>query len=576
MDWRHVGPDPAQGPGGWLSPAPAGADSARGAPSTALPEYVVRSSEMARVGRIITPGWTTSGSRPDSEQTGTAFSVAESSRKWYFVSAARIWSDSCRSLLRCHVLESATCQYATCHITIGGKAELHIRPSMGAFLIFPTACEGTQYLSRATEDCRGQPSKDTLKTSAEKFQEGKKICFVNMSYLSDSENLSESVDVTGSSALTSSTSSSSAGESTGPRGRTPVHLSGISDIPSPSDPVSPTSREQAQPAPVVDLTAEGGDVSERTASQASMSGQEDTPGSESTGLSGEQIQAHQQPHSRAMCINDIKVYRRADMEMVDLADDRLVYTADYYTSAITRRYLDALRQEFRIPDDVDLVVPGADDLPSRPPPGYVALSAEYFQARLCLPLHPFLRRALIRLNVAPAQLNANAYRVLGTFITGCPDSDKQFKHLWFYAGGRWLHGHLVYNEVPPSERVPVTFRRGYVWTRAPHVLGLSMAKIDALRELSDPERSQHRMLTEASLKEYHWVSSSSTSDRPDDQPRTSQSRVTVARMPEPAVHYHSRTSHPEVATTDDLSGVPRGASAATVRGLPSDDPSPGT
>ncbi|GMN34220.1 hypothetical protein TIFTF001_004566 [Ficus carica] len=25
MDWRHVGPDPAQGTGGWLSPAPAGA-----------------------------------------------------------------------------------------------------------------------------------------------------------------------------------------------------------------------------------------------------------------------------------------------------------------------------------------------------------------------------------------------------------------------------------------------------------------------------------------------------------------------------------------------------------------------
>nr|GMN74109.1 hypothetical protein TIFTF001_053793 [Ficus carica]GMN74116.1 hypothetical protein TIFTF001_053796 [Ficus carica] len=24
MDWRHVGPDPAQGTGGWLSPVPAG------------------------------------------------------------------------------------------------------------------------------------------------------------------------------------------------------------------------------------------------------------------------------------------------------------------------------------------------------------------------------------------------------------------------------------------------------------------------------------------------------------------------------------------------------------------------
>ncbi|GMN61911.1 hypothetical protein TIFTF001_030999 [Ficus carica] len=358
-----------------------------------------------------------------------------------------------------------------------------------------------------------------------------------MSYLSDSENLSESVDVTGSSTSTSSTSSSSAGESMGQRGRTPDHLSGFSDIPSPSDLVSPTSREQGGAARLEEILqagpTEGGDASKRTASQASMSGREDTPGSESSDLSGEHIQARQRPRSRAMRINDIKVYRRADIEMVDLADNRPVYTADYYTSAFTRRYLDALRQEFRIPDDVDLVVPRADDLPSRPPPGYVALSAEYFLAGLRLPLHPFLRRALIRLNVALAQLNANAYLVLvgcfilwaakfteklpfgafqniyrmktalsskgfyyfqgfkGTFITGCPDSDKQFKHLWFYAGGRWLHGHLAYDEVPPSEMVPVMFRRGYVWTRAPHIPGLTMAKIDALQELSDPERSQH-------------------------------------------------------------------------------------
>ncbi|GMN51147.1 hypothetical protein TIFTF001_020295 [Ficus carica] len=401
----------------------------------------------------------------------------------------------------------------------------------GAFLIFPTAYEGTQFLPRAAENCRGQPSEDTLKTSAEKFREGKKICIVNMSYLSDSENLSESVDVTGSSASTSSTSSSSAGESTGPRGRTLDHLSGIWDIPSLSDPVSPTSREQggaarleeilqvgpstipdrqfieelggaaqAQPAPVVDLTAEGGDASERTASQASMSGREDTPGSESTELFGEQIQARQRPHSWAMRINDIKVYRRADMEMVDLADDHPVYTADYYTSAVTRRYLDVLHQEFRIPDDVDLVVPGADDLPSRPPPGYIAL-----------------------LNVAPAQLNANAYRVLvGCFILWAAKFTEKLpfgafqniyrmktapssKGFYYFQGfkGTFITGHLAFDDVTPSGRVPVTFRRGYMWTRAPHVPGLTMAKINALRGLSDPERSQHRLLNKASLKEYH-------------------------------------------------------------------------
>ena len=69
------------------------------------------------------------------------------------------------------------------------------------------------------------------------------------------------------------------------------------------------------------------------------------------------------------------------------------------------------------PGEVDLVVPGEDDLPSRPPPGYIALSVEYFRAGLCLPFHPYLRRALTRLNMAPTQLNANAYRILvGCFV----------------------------------------------------------------------------------------------------------------------------------------------------------------
>ncbi|GMN64596.1 hypothetical protein TIFTF001_033669 [Ficus carica] len=354
----------------------------------------------------------------------------------------------------------------------------------------------------------------------------------------------------------------------------------------------------------------------RTVSQASTSGRSGDVASNSTGPSGEEIHARQRPRSRGARVNDMKVYRRADAEMVELVGDRLVYTADYYTSAVTLRYLAALRREFSIPDDVDLVVPGSNDLPSRPPSGHIVLSAEYFRAGLRLPFHPFLRRALTSLNVSPAQLNANAYRVLvgcyvfwaakfsetlplfafqnlyrmktapsskgfyyfqgfkGTFITGCPDSDKQFKHLWFYAGGRWLHGHLSYFELPPLERVPVAFRRGYVWTRAPHAPAQTLAKIGELRELSDPERSQHRLLSEGSLKEY-WVGSSSTSGCPDDQPRTAPPRVTIARMSEPAVHYRSRTSRPVVATVDVRSGVPRGVPEVTVRGSSSGDSTSG-
>ncbi|GMN39649.1 hypothetical protein TIFTF001_008874 [Ficus carica] len=212
-----------------------------------------------------------------------------------------------------------------------------------------------------------------------------------MSDLSDSEKdpLSGSADITGSWSSTSSTSSSSTGEAAAPRDRTLDHLSDLGGV------------AQAQPAPVVNLTADVGDVPERAACQASTSGREGSQGSESTAPTGEPIYARQRPPSRAMRINDQRVYRRADTEMVDLAGDRPVYSVDYFTTAVTPRYFAALWEEFSIPDDVDLVVPGETDLSSRPPPDYITLSTEYF-----------LRRALHRLNVAPAQLNANAYRIL--------------------------------------------------------------------------------------------------------------------------------------------------------------------
>ncbi|GMN52756.1 hypothetical protein TIFTF001_021886 [Ficus carica] len=318
-----------------------------------------------------------------------------------------------------------------------------------------------------------------------------------------------------------------------------------------------------------------------------------------------------------MRINDQRVYRRADTEMVDLAGNRPVYSVDYFTTAVAPRYLAALREEFRIPDDVDLVVHGENDLPSHPPPGYITLSAEYFGAGLRLPFHPYLRRALYRLNVAPAQLNANVYRILvscfvlwtkhfaaelpfrafqnlyrmksappssgfyyfqglkGTFITGCPDTDKQFKHLWFYAGGRWLHEHLAYTDFPPSERVPLVFRRGYVWTRAPHIPDMTLARVEALRELFDPERNQQGLLSLSSLAEHNWFGSSSTSGRADDQLRISQlETITIARLPEPTVHYHSRTGDIGATAVPDRSGVPKGVSVAMVHDPPSDDPSP--
>ena len=81
----------------------------------------------------------------------------------------------------------------------------------------------------------------------------------------------------------------------------------------------------------------------------------------------------------------------ADWEMMERAGDRPIYSVDFFVPTVTFAYLAVLRKEFEIPDDVELIVPGQNDLPSWPPLDCVTLSAEFLRAGLCLPFQPFLR-----------------------------------------------------------------------------------------------------------------------------------------------------------------------------------------
>ena len=131
----------------------------------------------------------------------------------------------------------------------------------------------------------------------------------------------------------------------------------------------------------------------------------------------------------------------------------------------------------------------------------------------------------------------------GTFVTGCPDSNKNYKHLWFYTMGIWLPGQVGYNQVPSEERVPIIFNKGYEWTREPHAESINQGKIDKLWEKPDPERNQNRLLENDSLAKYNWFSSFSTSGYTHNQPRSvrSEEEETVAvPMPHPAVQYNAR------------------------------------
>ena len=439
-----------------------------------------------------------------------------------------------------------------------------------------------------------------------------------MSDVTDSENeaLSGSVDIMASSSSEASTSTSTtSSQPTSRRSGGASRLQEILRVGPTTRPDNRFLRELGVGAP--DQQAEVGQVAEeareRSAGQVGTSGREGSEDPDSPPPAGEALAGRGRLASRGQRINNVRVYRRSDQEMEQLAGGRPVYSVDFYTSAVTLGYLAALRREFRIPDDVVLMVPGSNDLPSRPPPGYIALSAEYFRAGLRLPFHPFLRRALTRLNVAPAQLNANAYRILvscfilwskqyaeelpfsafqnlyrmksapssagsyyfqgfkGSFITKCPDSDKQFKHLWFYAGGRWLHGHLLRGQLDPSERVPVVFRRGYVWTRTPHIPEETRGLVNELQGLEEGERDHRLLLGESSLTEHGWLGFSSTSRMPST-PRSEE--VTVARMPDPAVQHQVRTGEAAAGVAPARSQARGVAVASSSNDPPPTAPSP--
>ncbi|KAL2512060.1 Uncharacterized protein Adt_17660 [Abeliophyllum distichum] len=126
-------------------------------------------------------------------------------------------------------------------------------------------------------------------------------------------------------------------------------------------------------------------------------------------------------------------------------------------SILVEEDLTKMREQYRIPSDVELILPGPNERACFPREGCTALHLNAFVSGMRLPLHPMLRRILRAYALAPTQprklpRKKGKEEEAGWYyfcpwgshkplVTGCPSSIKQWKESWFWVwqlaeGGR--------------------------------------------------------------------------------------------------------------------------------------------
>ena len=79
---------------------------------------------------------------------------------------------------------------------------------------------------------------------------------------------------------------------------------------------------------------------------------------------------------------------------------------------MTESELGLIRQLYYVPDYMEFWLPETSDQPTRPPTGCIAIYRDYFIKGLRLPLHSFIREALLNMDISLPQLNPNAVQSL--------------------------------------------------------------------------------------------------------------------------------------------------------------------
>ncbi|KAL2474635.1 Plus3 domain-containing protein [Abeliophyllum distichum] len=174
-------------------------------------------------------------------------------------------------------------------------------------------------------------------------------------------------------------------------------------------------------------------------------------------------------------------------------------------SIMVEEDLTKLREAYRIPEDIELILPEPNERACFPRRGCTALHLNAFVSGMRLPLHPMFRRILRAYDLAPTQVSPNgwSWMVGGMYlwfrhsfgaemplhvfqtiyqprklpkkkggaeevgwyyfcpwgshkplVTGCPSSIKQWKESWFWVSGNWQR---VFDDPEPDLDAPSVY-----------------------------------------------------------------------------------------------------------------------
>ncbi|KAL2471681.1 Plus3 domain-containing protein [Abeliophyllum distichum] len=194
---------------------------------------------------------------------------------------------------------------------------------------------------------------------------------------------------------------------------------------------------------------------------------------------------------------------------------------------------------YRIPDDIEFVVPGPDDRADDPPLGSVSLNQAVLAAGLRLPFPRIVRKFLRECRIAPTQICPNGWRILigllilwdhlsfprpsirdfnslysfksdgkrsgwwyasvkaksgGSVVTQTPDSSKNWKKIWFFVRGPWQ---FAENDARPDLSIPVRYHELRYVAQEPTEESSKRARRE--RDISENLRSSAVLITEENL-----------------------------------------------------------------------------